>query len=166
MLAAGQKLPDFTLPNQDGKTRSLRDFAGEWLALYVYPKDDTPGCTMQGRAFTASKAEFEQAGLRVVGVSADGVESHRKFCDKFKLDVELLADETTGLIQELGVGQSEWKGTKYWERTTFLVDPLGVIRKVYARVVPDRHDRVLLTDHRELKTARAVPAARASQPQV
>jgi len=83
MLSAGNPFPDFSLPNQDGKIMKLSDFAGSWLVIYFYPKDDTPGCTIQGRAFTASKADFDAAGIKVVGVSADDVTSHQNFSHKF-----------------------------------------------------------------------------------
>jgi peroxiredoxin Q/BCP len=163
MIGVGHKVPDFSLPNQDGKVRSLRDFAGQWLVLYVYPKDDTPGCTMQGRAFTAAKGEFEHAGVRVVGVSSDDEASHRRWCDKFGLTVELLADVDATLIHALGITQSAWRGNLFWDRTTLVVDPQGVVRKIYEKVVPDRHDRVLLADLAELRGHR-VPPAHASQP--
>src|SRR5947209_17596984 len=71
MLQAGQKFPPFSLPNQDGQTVKLSDFAGNWLVVYFYPKDDTPGCTIQGKSFTATKQDFEDAGIKVVGVSQD-----------------------------------------------------------------------------------------------
>jgi peroxiredoxin Q/BCP len=147
MLAAvGQPFPAFSLQNQDGQARSLADFAGKWLVLYVYPKDDTPGCTIQGKSFTATKAEFEKAGIHVVGVSADDVASHKAFCEKFSFTVELLADPEQKLLKAAGVGQSEWKGTSYWDRSTFVIDPKGVLRKVYEKVKPEGHEKVLLED--------------------
>jgi thioredoxin-dependent peroxiredoxin len=146
MLDAGTRFPDFSLKNQDDKTESLASYAGKWLVVYVYPKDDTPGCTIQGKAFTATKAEFEKRGIVVVGVSADDVASHKDFCNKFSLTVELLADPQAILLKALGVAQSEYKGNLYWNRTTFVVDPKGVLRKVYANVNPQGHEETLLTD--------------------
>jgi thioredoxin-dependent peroxiredoxin len=146
MLDVGQKFPDFSLKNQDGKSETLASYAGKWLVVYVYPKDDTPGCTIQGKAFTATKAEFDERGIHVAGLSADDVASHKDFCNKFSLTVELLADPETKLLKALGVGQSEYKGTMYWNRTTFVVDPIGVLRKVYPNVVPQGHEEVLLKD--------------------
>ena len=147
MLAAvGQPFPAFSLLNQDGQARSLADFGGKWLVLYVYPKDDTPGCTIQGKSFTATKAKFEEANIHVVGVSADDVASHKAFCDKFSLTVELLADPEQKLLHAAGVSQSEWKGTSYWDRTTFVIDPAGVLRRVYEKVKPEGHEQVLLAD--------------------
>jgi peroxiredoxin Q/BCP len=151
MIEPGQKLPDFSLSNQDGAPRAAKDYAGKWLALYVYPKDDTPGCTIQGKSFTASKSDYDAEGAIVVGLSQDDVGSHRAFCDKFSFTIELLADPDAKLLGALGVAQSEWKGTMYWDRTTFLVDPSGVVRKVYTHVKPEGHDRLVLDDIRALK---------------
>jgi peroxiredoxin Q/BCP len=147
MLAAvGTAFPSFSLANQDGEVKTLADYRGKWLVLYVYPKDDTPGCTVQGKSFTATKAEFAAKGIQVVGVSADDVASHKAFCEKFSFTIDLLADPEQKLLAAAGVGQSEWKGTFYWDRTTFVVDPQGVLRKVYEKVKPDGHERVLLDD--------------------
>jgi len=84
MLQAGNPFPNFSLPNQDKKTVKLSDFAGNWLVVYFYPKDDTPGCTIQGKSFTAAKQDFENAGVKVVGVSQDDVASHKRFCNKLR----------------------------------------------------------------------------------
>ena len=150
-LDTGTHFPQFSLKNQDGKLMTLNDYAGSWLVLYVYPKDDTPGCTIQGKSFTATKAEFEKAGIKVVGLSADDVQSHQDFCTKFSLTIDLLADPKAELLSALHVGQSEYKGTKYWDRTTFVVDPKGVIRKIYLKVSPEGHEQVLLTDIKALQ---------------
>lgn len=146
MLKEGQKFPDFRLPNQDGKEKSLKDYAGKWLVLYVYPKDDTPGCTIQGKSFTAQKAAFDRMGIQVVGLSADDVKSHKDFCNKFSFTIDLLADPAQTLLKAAGVGQSEWKGTMYWDRTTFVIDPQGTVRKVYENVNPNGHEDVLLNE--------------------
>lgn len=146
MLKPGDKFPDFRLQNQNGVERSLRDYAGKWLVLYVYPKDDTPGCTIQGKSFTAQKAAFEKLGVNIVGVSQDDVESHKHFCDKYSFTIELLADPSAQLLKSAGVNQSEWKGTMYWDRTTFVIDGNGVLRKTYLNVKPDGHEQALLQD--------------------
>jgi len=151
MLEAGKTFPNFSLPNQDGKTISLSDFASRWLVVYFYPKDDTPGCTIQGQSFTATKDEFDEAGISVVGVSQDDVESHKNFCNKFSFKIDLLADTGAELLKACGVGQSEYKGTMYWDRTSFVVDPGGMIRKVYQKVNPQGHERTLLDDIKHLK---------------
>lgn len=146
MLSVGQKFPDFRLPNQNGQERSLKNYSGKWLVLYVYPKDDTPGCTIQGKSFTAQKAEFEKLGVNIVGVSQDDVASHKNFCDKYSFTIELLADPSSQLLKAAQVGQSEWKGTMYWDRTTYVIDPQGVLRKMYENVRPEGHEQVLLDD--------------------
>src|SRR5580765_7316370 len=151
MLEAGKPFPNFSLPNQDGKTVSMDDFAGKWLVVYFYPKDDTPGCTIQGQSFTATKADFDEAGISVVGVSQDDVDSHKSFCDKFSFTIDLLADTKAELLKACGVGQSEYKGTMYWDRTSCEIDPSGVLRKVYQKVNPQGHEAVLLADINELK---------------
>lgn len=151
MVPAGTPFPSFSLPNQDGQLVKLSDFAGQWLVVYFYPKDDTPGCTVQGKSFTASKADFEKAGIKVVGVSADDVASHKDFCNKFAFKIDLLSDTNAGLMKALGIGEAEWKGMKFWERTSFVVDPTGVIRRVYEKVDPNGHEQVLLHEIQELK---------------
>jgi len=151
MLQAGQKFPDFSLKNQDGATRTLADYKGKWLVLYVYPKDDTPGCTIQGKSFTAQKAAFDRLGVNIVGVSQDDVTSHKDFCQKYSFTIELLADTEAQLLKSAGVGQQEYKGTMYWNRTTFLIDQNGVLRKVYENVKPDGHEQMLLEDIQKLQ---------------
>lgn len=151
MLETGNKFPDFALPNQDGKTVRLSDFAGQWLVVYFYPKDDTPGCTIQGKSFTASKADFDKAGIHVVGVSQDDVASHKSFCNKFSFTIDLLADPQASLIKACGIGQSEFKGNHYWDRTSFVIDPSGTVRKTYEKVKPQDHERVLLDDIKRLQ---------------
>ena len=155
MLSAGNPFPNFALPNQDGKITELGDFAGQWLVVYFYPKEDTPGCTLQGKSFTASKADFDVAGINVVGVSADDVASHKNFCNKFAFNIDLLADTDSQLMKTLGLGQSEWKGMKFWERTSFVIDPNGIIRKVYEKVNADGHEKVLLDDIKSMKAKAA-----------
>ena len=146
MLETGKPFVNFALQNQDGKQMKLGDFAGKWLVVYVYPKDDTPGCTIQGKSFTASKADFDAAGIKVVGVSADDVASHKNFCNKFAFTIDLLADPNADLLKAAGVAQTDYNGTKYWNRTSFVIDPKGSLRKVYEKVNPQGHEKVLLED--------------------
>src|SRR6201987_4515569 len=110
MMPAGSRFPDFSLPNQDGKTIKLSDFAGRWLVVYFYPKDDTPGCTIQGKSFTATKADFDAANIKVLGVSADDVASHKNFANKFAFTIDLLADTNAELLKAAGVGQTDYNG--------------------------------------------------------
>ena len=155
MLSAGNPFPNFSLLNQDGKTIKLSDFSGQWVVIYFYPKDDTPGCTIQAKSFTATKADFDAAGVKVIGVSADDVASHKNFCNKFAFTIDLLSDTDGGLMKALGIGQAEWKGMKFWERSSFVVDPKGVIRKVYEKVNPEGHERALLDDIEGMKAKAA-----------
>ena len=145
-LQEGQRFTDFKLKNQNGETVTLDDFKGKWLVVYVYPKDDTPGCTIQGKSFTASKKDFDDANIAVVGVSADDVNSHKNFADKFGFTIDLLADPDHELLKAAGVGQSDYKGTMYWDRTSFVVDPEGKLRKTYLKVNPEGHEQMLLQD--------------------
>jgi peroxiredoxin Q/BCP len=145
-LEEGKRFVDFKLKNQDGETVTLDDFKGKWLVVYVYPKDDTPGCTIQGKSFTASKQDFDDANIAVVGVSEDDVDSHKSFCNKFGFTIDLLADPNHELLNAAGVGQSEYKGTMYWNRTSFVIGPEGNLRKTYQKVNPEGHEQVLLND--------------------
>ena len=146
MPETGEPFPDFALPNQDGKIIRLDDFTGKWLVVYFYPTDDTPGCTIQGKSFTASRPDFEREGIAVVGVSQDDTASHKNFCDKFGFTIDLLADTNAELLKACNVGQSEYKGTMYWDRTSFVIDPQGIIRRVYEKVNPEGHEKLLLED--------------------
>jgi peroxiredoxin Q/BCP len=146
MIEVGSPFPPFSLPDQDGRTVTLKDFAGKWLVVYVYPKDDTPGCTIQGKSFTATRSDFQSAGIEVVGVSQDDVASHKNFCNKFGFTIDLLADTNATLLKSAGVGQSEYKGTMYWNRTSFVIDPQGKLRKIYENVKPEGHEQALLAD--------------------
>src|SRR5438552_9533272 len=138
MLEVGSPFPKFSLPNQDGKTVTLNDFAGKWLVVYVYPKDDTPGCTIQGKSFTATRNDFQAAGIEVVGVSQDDVASHKSFCNKFAFTIDLLADTNATLLESAGVGQS--------------IDPNGTLRKIYQNVKPEGHEQTLLQDIKGLQS--------------
>ena len=151
-IEPGQPFPDFTLQDQDGHPKRLADYAGKWLVVFVYPKDDTPGCTIESKGFSAAHADYAAANAVAVGLSEDGVASHRAFCDKFSLQVPLLADEGHTLLKALGVGQSDWKGTLYWNRVTFLVDPKGTLRKIYRDVKPQGHEAAVLADLRAMSS--------------
>ena len=152
-MDTAQKFPDFKLQNQDGQWRTLKDYENGWLVLYVYPKDDTPGCTVQGKSFTATKDQFENLKTQVVGLSADDVASHKDFCNKFSFTIELLADPEAQLLSQLNIGQKEFKGQSYWNRTTFIIDPEGVVRKIYPNVNPEGHEQTLLQDLKTLQSS-------------
>ena len=152
-LQEGKHFVDFNLKNQDGESVKLDDFKGKWLVVYVYPKDDTPGCTIQGKSFTASRQDFDNANIAVVGVSEDDVESHKNFSCKFDFNIDLLADPNHEFLNAAGVGKSEYKGTMYWDRTSFVVDPEGNLRKTYLKVKPEGHEQVLLDDIKAMQNA-------------
>lgn len=136
-LAEGSKAPAFTLPLDSGDTASLKDFAGKKLVLYFYPKDDTSGCTAEAIDFTAAAAKFKRAGAAILGVSRDSVEKHQKFKKKHDLKVELGADETGKVTEDYGVWvEKSMYGRKFMgiERSTFLIDEKGVIRKIWRKV--------------------------------
>ena len=153
MIEEGKPAPDFTLPDQTGKDVSLADLKGTPVVLYFYPKDDTPGCTTQACAFRDARADYEEAGAKVIGISPDDVKSHGKFAAKHGLNFTLLADAGTRACSDYGV----WKeksmyGKKYMgvERTTFVIDGSGIVRKVFAKVKVDGHSAAVLDAIRAL----------------
>ncbi len=146
-LEEGSKAPDFSLPTDGGETVSLATFTGKPLVLYFYPKDDTSGCTKEAIAFTGLAAEFDAIGAKVLGVSPDSVQKHAKFRAKHDLSVMLGADEEKQTLETYGVWvEKSMYGRKYMgvERSTFLIDGTGVIRKAWRKVkVPGHAEAVL-----------------------
>jgi peroxiredoxin Q/BCP len=146
-LKVGQKAPDFTVMDDQGEKIKLADLKGKKVVLYFYPKDDTPGCTKEACAFRDGIDKIKKRGAVVLGVSADSVESHKKFKSKFDLNFPLLADSDKKMIEAYGV----WKeksmyGKKYMgiERTTFVIDENGKIAHIFPKVKVDQHyDEVL-----------------------
>ena len=141
------KAPNFSLTDQDGNTKSLKDFAGKWLVIYFYPKDDTPGCTMEGIEFTELMSEFEALGVAVVGVSKDTCVSHAAFRDKYGLSIQLVADVEGQLCDAYGVWQEKEKnGEKKMGivRSTFIVGADGSIRHALYDVKPKGHAEQVL----------------------
>lgn len=153
MLKKGTKAKNFTLPDQDGKLHTLRDYAGKWVVLYFYPKDDTPGCTAEACQFRDTFPEFKRSQAVVLGVSADAVKKHAKFVTKYELPFTLLADTEKEAVNLYGVwAKKKFMGREYMGilRTTFLIDPLGKITKVYEDVKPEGHAEAVLKDIKEL----------------
>lgn len=147
MTDIGKKAPAFTLPDADGKKVSLKDFKGQPLVVYFYPKDDTPGCTTEAKDFTALAAKFKKAGAAVIGISKDSVARHKKFADKHDLKVILLSDEDGEVCEKYGVWvEKSLYGRTYMgiERATFLVDSNGVIRQVWRKVKVKGHAQEVL----------------------
>jgi peroxiredoxin Q/BCP len=138
MIEPGQAAPEFTIPNQDGEPVTLSELRGRHVAVYFYPKADTPGCTKQACGVRDRAAEYEAAGAVVLGVSPDPVADLHAFADKYGLPFTLLSDEGAEVAKLFGV----WTG--HTQRTTFLIDPEGIVARVFPRVRPDEHDDLLL----------------------
>lgn len=142
MIEEGKKAPAFKLKDQNGKVYSLKDFSGKKLILYFYPKDNTSGCTKEACNFRDNFSLFGKYNAVIVGVSGDSETSHKKFADKFSLQFTLLSDESKEMLQKYGV----WKeksmyGKKYMgiERTTFIIDENGIIKKIFPKVKVEKH---------------------------
>ncbi len=142
-LQEGAPAPDFRLPASTGQTIGLNDFKGKQsVVLYFYPKDDTRGCTIEACSFRDNIASVQGYGAVVLGVSPDGVDSHNQFVDKHNLNFPLLADEDTAISQAYGVWVlRERDGHQFMgiERSTFLIDPNGIIKKIWRQVDPNEH---------------------------
>ena len=154
MLKVGDKAPDFCLPNQDSEEICLRDFAGSWVVLYFYPKDNTPGCTTEALDFTALKSEFEKEGATILGVSPDSIKRHQNFITKKELQITLLSDEDKEVAQKYGVWQlKKMYGREYMGivRSTFLIDPNGNIAEIWTKVKVKGHAQEVLEKLKELK---------------
>ena len=153
MLKPGDKAPDFSLPDQDSKMHALKDERGKWVLLYFYPKDATPGCTVEACTLRDAYPQFGKLDAVVFGVSTDSVKSHAKFAEKQKLPFTLLADEQKEVVQAYGVwGKKKFMGREYMgiKRWSFLIDPKGKIAKVYEDVKPAAHAEEVLADIRAL----------------
>ena len=140
---AGQPAPDFTLPSQDGSRISLHDFKGKWVVLYFYPKDGTPGCTIEAHNFQRDLAKYAQNRAVIVGVSVDSTGSHQEFCAKQGLTFKLLADTEKSVSRQYG-SLTNLLGYKISSRNTFLVNPEGRIARVWTGVDPGRHSAEVL----------------------
>lgn len=143
--AVGTAAPDFTLNSQENKPVSLHDFNGKWVVLYFYPKDFTSGCTVEAHNFQRDQAQYDAKNAVIIGVSMQDADSHQKFCTKEGLSFRLLADTdshvstTYDSVMNFGV-------TKLSARHTFLIDPRGMIQKVYTDVKPEKHSEEVLAE--------------------
>ncbi|MBV9946621.1 MAG: peroxiredoxin [Myxococcales bacterium] len=162
-IQEGSAAPDFDLPRDDGGRAKLDDYAGKWLVLYFYPKDDTPGCTREAQAFSAAAARLRKLGAAVAGVSKDSLKSHCGFRDKYGINFPLLSDPDLAVHRAYGAWGTKVMYGKKVEgviRSTFLVSPEGTIARGWSGVKVDGHvDKVLAT----LEAARAAPKPRASK---
>jgi peroxiredoxin Q/BCP len=148
--AVSQQAPAFTLPSQDGSNVSLSDFKGKWVVLYFYPKDGTPGCTIEAHNFQRDIAKYQSDGAVIVGVSVDSADSHKGFCAKQGLTFKLLADTEKKVSEEYG-SLRNIVGIKIASRNTFLIDPNGKIAKVWTAVSPGEHSEQVLAALQQLK---------------
>ena len=154
MLEQGSIAPDFTLSDQSGKTHSLSDFRGQWVIVYFYPKDLTPGCTTEACNFRDDFPSFQKLNTAILGISKDSVKRHATFAEKYKLPFLLLSDESGDVCEQYGVWQEKsMYGKKYMGivRSTYLIDPEGVIARVYSKVKVKDHASELLQDLEFLK---------------
>jgi peroxiredoxin Q/BCP len=144
MLNLGVTAPDFSAPDQTGKIHNLADYAGKWLLLYFYPKDDTPGCTAEACAIRDNYAGFNKIGAAVLGVSADTVASHADFSKKYAFSFPILSDPGKKIISAYEAAGMMTK------RVSYLIDPEGKIAKTYDKVKPAEHAAEVLTDLSEI----------------
>ena len=152
----GKAAPFFKLEDQAGKEHSLALYKGKAVLLYFYPKDQTPGCTIEAETFRDHMDDFKDVGVVVLGMSPDSVESHKKFAEKKKLNFPLLADIDHKVAEKYGVWiEKSMYGRKYMgiERDSFLINKKGVVVKQYQKVKPEEHPEEILRDISELKLA-------------
>ena len=139
-MKKGEKAADFSLPDENGKVRSLSDYSGKWVLLYFYPKNFTPGCTKEACSLRDNFSKLQKK-LAILGVSADSVTSHKKFSEKYSLPFTLLSDPQRKVINLYGAN-----GIMFAKRVSFLINPKGVIEKVYDKVDPEKHAEEILQD--------------------
>ncbi len=146
-LRIGEQAPEFELPDQSGKITRLSDFRGNTLVLYFYPRDDTPGCTTEACDIRDNYAEYQNAGIPVVGISPDKLASHKKFQEKYSLPFTLLADENHAICEKYGVwGRKKFMGREFDGvlRSTFIIDQEGKVVKIFEKVKPAGHGSEIL----------------------
>ncbi|HXW92124.1 MAG TPA: peroxiredoxin [Terriglobales bacterium] len=151
--AVGNPAPAFSLPDQEGAQVSLDQFKGKWVVLYFYPKDFTSGCTIEAHNFQRDLDKYTQRNAVILGVSVDNVDSHKGFCAKEGLNFKLLADSGHAVVEKYG-SIMEYNGMTLAARNTFLIDPSGVVKKVYLKVNPQGHSEEVLADLQQLQAAK------------
>lgn len=147
MISEGKSVPKFQLSDADGNTVKSSEIKGKKFVIYFYPKDFTPGCTVEADEFSRDYKKFQKAGIEIIGISKDDVESHKKFCKKMKIPYILLADTKTEVSKLFGVwGKKNFMGREYMgiKRSTFLVNEDGKIFKVFEKVKPKGHSKEVL----------------------
>ncbi|MBU5690293.1 MAG: thioredoxin-dependent thiol peroxidase [Candidatus Aenigmatarchaeota archaeon] len=141
-MKVGDPVPDIKVKDMNGKDINLKDFKGKKLVVYFYPKDDTPGCTVEACSFRDNNEKIEKMGAKVIGISADSIDSHKKFSSKHKLSFMLLSDSEHKLAEAFGVWkQKSFMGKKFFgiERSTFIIDEKGKIAYIFQKVKPQGH---------------------------
>ncbi len=152
-LKQGTKAPEFELQDQSGTERKLSDYRGSWVLVYFYPKDDTPGCTKEACMIRDNFPSFKKLKLTVLGISTDSVKSHAKFAEKYELPFILLSDQDKKVVNAYGVwAEKKFMGRTYMgiKRVSFLLDPHGVVAKIYEVVRPAEHAEEVLADYKAL----------------
>lgn len=155
MLDLNSSAPDFLLPDETNEKRSLQDYLGNWIVIYFYPKDDTPGCTKEACMIRDLYDDFAKNDIVVLGVSKDTPVSHAKFKEKYQLPFTLLSDESTDMIKEYGAWQEKSLfGKKSFgiARITYIINPQGLVAKSYSEVSPAEHAPQLLKDIAQLRS--------------
>ena len=154
ILEAGQKAPNFSIPDQNGKTIELEHLLDKWTVVYFYPRDDTPGCTVEAKEFSDLSDKFNEHGAAIYGISPDTEAKHCKFIEKHDLSVELLADTEKTMLSDYGVWQEKsMYGKTYMGvvRTTYLINPAGEIAEAWTKVKAKGHAEAVLKRLVELK---------------
>ena len=149
MPQVGQAAPGFTLPSQDGTNVSLKDYKGKWVVVYFYPKDKTPGCTIEAHNFQRDLAQYDKKKAVILGVSVDSADSHKEFCAEQSLTFKLLSDQQKKVVAQYG-STMEMRGDTIAARNTFLVDPKGNVAKVWTKVEPNKHSEEVLAALNEI----------------
>ena len=152
-VSEGAAAPDFTLASQQGAPVSLSQYRGKWVVLYFYPKDFTQGCTIEAHNFQRDEAQYVAKNAVILGVSLDSSESHKQFCAKEGLNFKLLADEQATVASQYG-SLAEFEGKPYAARNTFIIDPNGVVKKIYRGVKPNGHSEEVLGALAELQKSK------------
>lgn len=144
-VKVGDLAPEFNLSDQNGKVHSIKDYTGQWLVLYFYPKDDTPGCVKEACEFRDEYRVITEKNTQVLGVSIDSQESHAEFAEKYHLPFPLLADEG-GKVAKSYQSLRSFGFIKFAKRHSFIIDPKGIIKKIYRSVDVDNHSQQIITD--------------------
>lgn len=153
-VTEGNKAPAFSLPSQDGTPISLDQYRGKWVVLYFYPKDFTQGCTIEAHNFQKDQAQYQAKNTVVLGVSLDSSDSHKDFCAKEGLNFKLLSDAEAKVAAQYG-SLTQFQGKQYAARDTFIIDPDGVVRKIFRGVKPSGHSQEVLSALTDFQRAKS-----------